>query len=167
MKNKNDEDKKVVEDTCPKCGSKLGEVVETKSGKKLQRCSAGSWNPETRTIDGCVYVKWLPIEPTTLDEKCPKCSAPLILVATRFGKKMKKCSTATWDPKTKTAGGCDYIEWLKGTTEALEEDCPKCGAKLVLFTTVSGKKLKKCSTNKWNAEQKMAEGCDYVEWLKS
>jgi len=167
MTNKKDEDKKIVEDTCPKCGSKLGEVVETKSGKKLQRCSAGSWNQETRTIDGCVYVKWLPIEPTTLDEKCPKCGAPLLMIATRFGKKMKKCSTATWDPKTKTAGGCDYIEWLKGTTEALEEDCPKCGAKLVLFTTVSGKKLKKCSTNKWNAEQKMAEGCDYVEWLKS
>jgi ssDNA-binding Zn-finger/Zn-ribbon topoisomerase 1 len=166
MTNKKDEEKKVVEDTCPKCGSKLGEVVETKSGKKLQRCSAGSWNPETRTIDGCVYVKWLPIEPTALEEKCPKCGAPLLLVATRFGKKMKKCSTGTWDPKTKTAGGCDYIEWLKGTTEALEEDCPKCGAKLVLFTTVSGKKLKKCSTNKWNAEQKMAEGCDYVEWLK-
>ncbi len=166
MKNKNDEDKKIAEDTCPKCGSKLGEVVETKSGKKLQRCSAGSWNPETRTIDGCVYVKWLPIEPTTLDEKCPKCGAPLLMIVTRFGKKMKKCSTATWDPKTKTAGGCDYIEWLKGTTEALDEDCPKCGAKLVLFTTVAGKKLKKCSTNKWNAEQKMAEGCDYVEWLK-
>ena len=159
-------DKKTVEDVCPKCGSKLGEVVETKAGKKLQRCSAGSWNPETRTIDGCVYVKWLPIEPTTLDEKCPKCGAPLLMIATRFGKKMKKCSTSTWDPKTKTAGGCDYIEWLKGTTEALEEDCPKCGAKLVLFTTVSGKKLKKCSTNKWNAEAKMAEGCDYVEWLK-
>ena len=67
------------------------------------------------------------IEPQTLDEKCPKCGSPLNLVVTRFGKRMKKCSTATWDPKTRTAGGCDYIEWIKGTTEPLDEDCPKCG----------------------------------------
>lgn len=156
----------VQKEVCPKCGSPLGEITETKSGKKLQRCSAGTWNAETRTIDGCTYVKWLAIEPQKLDEKCPKCGSPLIMVVTRFGKKMKKCSTATWDPKTKTAGGCDYIEWLKGTTEQLDEDCPKCGSKLVMFTTVSGKKLKKCSTNQWDAVQRMATGCDYIEWQK-
>lgn len=154
-------------EVCPKCGAALGEVFETKSGRKLQRCSKGSWNSETHTIDGCTYVKWLAVEPVTLDENCPKCGAPLLSVVTRFGKKMKKCSTATWDPATRTAGGCDYIEWLKGTTEQLDEDCPKCGAKLVLFTTVAGKKLKKCSTNQWDPQQKMATGCDYVEWLKS
>ena len=152
---------------CPKCGSSLGEVFETKSGKKLQRCSKGSWNPETHTIDGCTYVKWLEVEPVTLDEKCPKCGAPLISAVTRFGKKMKKCSTATWDPATKTAGGCDYIEWVKGTTEQLDEDCPKCQAKLVLFTTAAGKKLKKCSTATWDPSTKTAGGCDYVEWMKS
>jgi rRNA maturation protein Nop10 len=157
---------KVSDETCPKCGSALGEVVETKSGKKFQRCSTGSWNPETRMIEGCPYIKWLAVEPQTLDEKCPKCGSPLILVVTRFGKRMKKCSTATWDPKTRTAGGCDYIEWIKGTTEPLDEDCPKCGAKLVMFTTAAGKKLKKCSTNQWDREQKMAIGCDFVEWQK-
>ncbi len=154
-------------ETCPKCGSELGEITETKSGRKLRRCSAGSWNAETRTVEGCSYVKWLPVEPKVLEETCPKCGAPLMLIVTRFGKKMKKCSTATWDPKTKTAGGCDYVEWLKGTTEALDEDCPKCGAKLVLFTTVAGKRLKKCSTNQWNAETRSAVGCDYVEWLRA
>ncbi len=152
---------------CPKCGAPLGEVVETKSGKKLQRCSAGSWNPDTRENEGCDFVKWLAVEPAALDEKCPKCGAPLLMVTTRMGKKMKKCSTATWDPKTKTAGGCDYVEWLKGTTQALDEDCPKCGSKLVMFTTVSGKKLKKCSTNQWDPQQKMAVGCDFVEWQNS
>ena len=80
---------------------------------------------------------------------------------------MKKCSTATWDTATKTAGGCDYIEWIKGTTEKLEEDCPKCQAKLVLFTTASGKKLKKCETATWDPATKTPGGCDYVEWLKS
>lgn len=161
------DEKKTEKEICPKCGAPLGEVVETKSGKKLQRCSAGSWNPETRQNEGCDFVKWLAVEPTALEEKCPKCGAPLLLVTTRMGKKMKKCSTATWDPKTKTAGGCDYVEWLKGVTQELDEECPKCGSKLVMFTTVSGKKLKKCSTNKWDPEQKMAVGCDFVEWQNS
>jgi len=152
---------------CPKCGSALGEITETKSGKKLQRCSTGRWNPETRTTDGCAYVKWLSVEPKALDEKCPKCSSVLIMTVTRFGKRMKKCSTATWDPKTKTAGGCDHIEWIKGMTEQLDENCPTCNEKLVMFTSASGKKLKKCSTNKWDPEQRMAIGCTFVEWQKS
>ena len=160
----NNEEKKV--EKCPKCGADLGEIVTTKSGRRLQRCSAGSWNQETREVDGCNYVKWLQIEPETLDEKCPKCGAPVLLTVTRFGKKMKKCSTATWDPATRTAGGCDYFEWLKGTTEELDEICPKCQSKLVLTTTANGKRLKKCSTNKWDAENRQAIGCDYVEWLK-
>ena len=153
-------------DVCPKCGSPLSEITTTRTGKELQRCSTGSWDPETRQNVGCDYVKWIEAAPQTLDEKCPKCGSNLILAVTRFGKKMKKCSTGTWDPKTKTAGGCDFVEWIKGTTEELDEDCPKCGAKVVLFTTVSGKKLKKCSTNQWNREQKMATGCDFVEWQR-
>jgi len=153
-------------ETCPKCGAALSPVTTTKTGKKLQRCSAGSWNPETRQTEGCDYVKWMPVEPVTLDEKCPKCGAPLIETTTRFNKKMKKCSTATWDPKTKTAGGCDFFEWVKGKTEELDEDCPKCGSKLVMFTTASGKRLKKCSTSGWDKVNRVATGCDYVEWMK-
>jgi ssDNA-binding Zn-finger/Zn-ribbon topoisomerase 1 len=164
VKKKEDDGQKEAQ-VCPKCGSALGEIITTKSGKRFQRCSAGSWNAETRQVEGCFYVKWLPVEPEVLDEKCPKCGAPLILTSTRFGKKLKKCSTNTWDPKTKTATGCDYIEWVKGTTEELEETCPKCGAKLVLFTSASGKKLKKCSTNKWDPETRQATGCDYTQWL--
>jgi len=149
---------------CPKCGSALGEVVTTKSGKRLQRCSAGSWNEGK--VEGCDYVKWLPFEPQALDEKCPKCGAPLMLNVTRFGKRMKKCSTNRWDPQTKTASGCDYIEWIKATTENLDEDCPKCGSKLVMVTTSAGKRFKKCSTNQWDRENKTATGCDYIEWQK-
>ncbi len=152
--------------TCPKCGSALGEVITTKSGKKLQRCSAGSWNRETGKTEGCDYVYWLPYEPETLDEKCPKCGAPLIMTMTRFNKKMKKCSTNSWDPKTKTASGCDYFEWVKATVEQLDEDCPKCGSKLVHVVTPTGKKMKKCSTGGWDKVNRVATGCDYVEWLK-
>jgi len=150
---------------CPKCGSALTEVVTTGTGKKLKRCSAGNWNSQTKKIDGCDFVYWLPFEPQTLDEKCPKCGSPLILTVTRFGKKMKKCSTGGWDKEKKEATGCDYVEWINGTTEPLEEKCPECGEKLVLYTTASGKKMKKCSTAGWDRENKIATGCSFVQWL--
>jgi uncharacterized Zn finger protein (UPF0148 family) len=156
----------MAEEVCPKCGAPLGEVVETASGKKLQRCTKGSWNAETKKNEGCDYVKWLQVEPTQLDEKCPKCGAPLLLAVTRFGKKMKKCSKGGWDKTTKQATGCDYVEWINGTTEPLDEACPDCGAKLVLFTTAAGKKMKKCSTSGWDKVTRTATGCKYVLWLK-
>lgn len=154
------------ENVCPKCGKPLGEIVTTKSGRQLQRCIGGSWNPETRQSEGCDFVKWLIVEPKALDEKCPKCGAPLVLAFTRFGKKMKKCSTSGWDKEKKVATGCDYIEWINGTTEPLEEKCPTCGQPLVLFTTANGKRMKKCSTSGWDKEKRQATGCTYVYWLK-
>lgn len=154
------------ENICPKCGSALSEITTTPTGKKLQRCSAGSWNKETRQNEGCDYVKWLPFEPEALDEKCPKCGSPLVMNMTRGGKKMKKCSTNVWNAEAKKAEGCDYIEWINGSTEALDEDCPQCGKKLVLFTTATGKKMKKCETSGWDREKREATGCTYVEWLK-
>ena len=152
-------------DVCPKCGAPLGEVTETSSGKKLQRCSKGSWNAATRQAEGCPYVKWLTVEPQTLDEKCPKCGSPLVLQVTRFGKKMKKCSAGGWDKEARKPTGCDYVEWIKGTTEKLAENCPQCGQPLVLFTTSSGKRLKKCSTSGWDAATRQATGCTYHQWL--
>lgn len=156
----------VKNEDCPKCGSALGEIQTTKTGRKLQRCSTGSWNPETKKNEGCEYVKWLEMEPEKLDEKCPKCGNDLVIAFTRFGKKMKKCSTNKWNPTEKRAEGCDYIEWINGTTEELNEDCPTCGEKLVLYTTATGKKMKKCSTSGWDAKERKATGCTYVEWLK-
>ncbi len=156
----------MTDSVCPKCGSPLGEIQETKTGKKLQRCSTGRWNPETKKNEGCDYVKWFTPEPQALEEKCPKCGSPLVLVVTRFGKKMKKCSTNVWNKETKKAEGCDYVEWINGTTEQLDEICPECGNKLVLYTTASGKKMKKCSTSGWDREKKQATGCTYVQWLK-
>lgn len=151
---------------CPKCGSPLGPVTETPTGKRLQRCSAGSWNKDTRQNEGCDYVKWLETPPQELDEKCPKCGSNLILQTTRFGKKMKKCSAGGWDKDAKKATGCDYVEWMNGSTEPLDIDCPECGEKLVLFTTSSGKKMEKCSTAGWDPKERKATGCSYVRWLK-
>jgi len=155
-----------MEEKCPKCGSPLSPITETSTGKKIQRCSTGSWNKDTKQTEGCDYVKWIQEEPKELDEKCPKCGSPLLLATTRFGKKMKKCSTNVWNPETKKADGCDYIEWINGTSEPLDEECPLCGEKLVLYTTAAGKKMKKCSTSGWDKEKKVATGCKYVQWLK-
>ncbi|MBI4130441.1 topoisomerase DNA-binding C4 zinc finger domain-containing protein [Candidatus Roizmanbacteria bacterium] len=155
-----------MEEKCPKCGSPLAPITETSTGRRLQRCSTSSWNKDTRQNEGCDFVKWLETPPQELDEKCPKCGSSLIMATTRFGKKMKKCSTNKWNKETKKAEGCDYIEWINGTTEKLDEDCPQCGNKLVLFTTAKGKKLKKCSTAGWDREKREATGCTYVQWLK-
>lgn len=153
-------------EVCPKCGKPLGEIVTTKSGRQLQRCSGGNWNPETHQNEGCNFVKWLAVEPKVLDEICPKCKAPLVLAVTRFGKKFKKCSTSSWDKEKKQVLGCDYIEWINGTTEPLDEVCPTCGSPLVLFTTANGKRMKKCSTSGWDKEKRVATGCTYIQWLK-
>jgi ssDNA-binding Zn-finger/Zn-ribbon topoisomerase 1 len=153
-------------EVCPKCGKPLGEIVTTATGRKLQRCTGGSWDPGTRQNTGCDFVKWLAIEPQTLDEKCPKCGSPLVLMVTRFGKKMKKCSTGGWDKATRTATGCDFVEWINGTTEKLDEECPECGSKLVLYTTAGGKKMKKCETAGWDKVNRKPTGCTYVQWLK-
>lgn len=151
---------------CPKCGAPLAPVTETPTGKRLQRCSTGSWNPQTRQTEGCDYVKWLETPPQTLDEKCPKCGNPLLMITTRFGKKAKKCSTSGWDREAKKATGCDYIEWINSSTrQELDEDCPQCGSKLVLVTTNNGKRMKKCSTSGWDRETKQATGCTYIQWL--
>ena len=151
---------------CPKCGAPLAEPTETPNGRKLQKCSTGSWNPTTKKNEGCTYVKWLAVEPQVLDEKCPKCGSVLVMQFTRFGKKMKKCSAGSWDSATKKVIGCDFVEWVNGTTEPLDEQCPDCKAKLVLYTTANGKAMKKCSTAGWDREARKATGCKYVQWLK-
>ncbi len=153
------------EEICPKCSKSLSDLQETPTGRKLRRCSAGIWNPDTRKTEGCDFVKWLPFEPQPLDEPCPKCQAPLVFAISRFGKKMKKCSTNSWDKEKKQAVGCDYIEWISGTTEKLDEKCPDCESELVLYTTAQGKKMKKCSTAGWDKDKKQAIGCAYIQWL--
>lgn len=150
---------------CPLCNSPLNDPEETPSGKKLQRCSKGKWNAETHQVEGCAYVKWINGEVKPLKENCPKCGAPLVLQTTRSGKKLKKCSTSGWDKEQRVATGCDYVEWIDNSTQPLDEDCPTCGAKLVLFTTKSGKKMKKCSTAGWDREFRQPTGCTYVQWL--
>lgn len=44
-------------DVCPKCNAPLVEFT-TKTGKSGVRCSTNVWNPETKTAEGCDYIKW-------------------------------------------------------------------------------------------------------------
>ena len=159
------EEKTTNPDICPKCGSPLGPVTETTTGKKLRRCSTGSWNKETKQVEGCDYVKWMDAEPEKLDEKCPKCGANLVMMTTRNGKKMKKCSTSGWDREARKATGCDYIEWFNGSKEMLKEECPQCGQPLMFVVTANGKKMKKCSTSGWDRVKREPTGCTFVEWI--
>ena len=154
-----------TQDLCPLCNSPLKEPEETKTGKKLQRCSKSAWNPETRTSEGCDYVKWLDNKQKVLNEVCPKCGSKLVQMKTRTGKQMKKCVTAGWDKDNMVATGCDYVEWIDTSKKMLDEDCPQCGEKLVEVKTNSGKKMKKCSTAGWDREFRQATGCTYVKWL--
>ena len=45
--------------------------------------------------------------------------------------KDEKMQYRSWDKEEKKATGCDYIEWINGTTEKLDEKCPKCREPLV------------------------------------
>jgi ssDNA-binding Zn-finger/Zn-ribbon topoisomerase 1 len=99
-----------------------------------------------------------------LEEICPKCGSSLILQTTRGGKKMKKCSTGGWDRETRKPIGCDYVDWMD-KPQLLDEECPQCQSKLVLVTVASGRKLKKCSTAKWDRKTRTASGCTYVQWI--
>lgn len=49
-------------------------------------------------------------------------------------------------------------------SESPEEECPKCGSPLIITETKTGKKIQKCSTNKWDFKTKSAIGCDFVNW---
>jgi len=155
-----------LNDLCPLCNSPLKDPEETKTGKKLQRCSKGVWNPQTHQTEGCLYVKWINDDIKTLKEECPKCGSPLVEMKTKSGKKMKKCSNSGWDREKMVATGCDYVEWLDTKKKELDEDCPTCGAKLVEITTNKGIKMKKCSTAGWDREFRQATGCTYVQWMK-
>lgn len=43
---------------------------------------------------------------------CPMCQSPLIYFEAK-GKKHIKCSTAKWNPVTKTPSGCTFVEWAR------------------------------------------------------
>ncbi len=67
-----------------------------------------------------------------VDEKCPKCSAPLVI---RFGKFGKFLSCSTFPT-------CDFT---KPYVEEVGIPCPKCGGQIILRNTKKGRKFYGCS----------------------
>ncbi|MGL4951134.1 MAG: DNA topoisomerase [Mycoplasma sp.] len=66
-----------------------------------------------------------------IDEKCPKCNGDVFLQLTKNGKKMKKCSNGSWNPKTKKVEGCDFLEWVN-EVDPKAPLCPKCNSTMIL-----------------------------------
>ena len=47
------------------------------------------------------------------DRVCPQDGGKLYKLLTKTGKTMIKCDNSKWDFTTKTASGCDFVEWPK------------------------------------------------------
>lgn len=82
-----------------------------------------------------------------LDEKCPKCGAPLVIRKGRYGKFIG-CSRY---PE------CDYTRAL---VEKARGNCPKCGADVLIRKSRKGKTYYICQNN---LEKK---GCDFISWYE-
>lgn len=50
------------------------------------------------------------------------------------------------------------VSYVEGKT------CPKCNSKLVIKEKADGTKYEKCSSGKWDYVNKVASGCDYVNF---
>jgi DNA topoisomerase-1 len=78
------------------------------------------------------------------NEKCPKCSAPVVIRTGRFGK-FYACSTY---PK------CDYTKQYRQT---IGMPCPKCGGDIIIKYTKTRKTFYGCSNY---------PKCDFASWTK-
>jgi len=54
--------------------------------------------------------------------KCPKDGGRLYQATTATGKKMIKCENSKWNPLTKSASGCNYIEWINDEQKKFEKE---------------------------------------------
>jgi hypothetical protein len=43
---------------------------------------------------------------------CPKCKGRLVEMISKAGKKYHKCENGKWNSFTKTAEGCNFVDWL-------------------------------------------------------
>ncbi len=133
--------------SCPKCETKMllkygryGAYLECpKCGERKKVPSAS-----TITYDGkIVHVDIKEAE--ILDEKCPKCGAPLVKRHGRYGDFIS-CSRY---PK------CDYIRSIDTYARG---KCPKCGGKVIVRKSKKGKTFYICENN--------PKSCDFISWYE-
>ncbi len=112
---------------CPKCGEKMS----IPSGSKIN-------------FDGkSVHIEIA--KPEMLDEKCPKCGAPLVKRIGRYGPFIS-CSRYP---------DCDYSKPFEKETRG---HCPKCGGRVFERKSKKGKHFFICENN--------PEKCDYISWYE-
>ncbi len=102
------------------------------------------------------------------EKKCAKCGADAKEIIKDGNVIGYKCSTNVWNKDTKTASGCDWVEWNNqnvSSWQPLPDDvvCPKCGSKCKTKIAKNGTKKIKCSLATWNAATKEWDNCDYYE----
>jgi len=121
--------KSQLEEKCPKCWLNL-EQVSFKTGKKAKKCSWAKYDFKEKKNIGCDYIEWIneenwenkePKKSSTenVNKPCPTCWNPLVKVVTANGKKMFKCSTQTWSPKT-WPQGCPFVKWINSEEDETE-----------------------------------------------
>ncbi len=132
---------------CPKCGTEMvlkygryGTYLECPNCGERKKVPVGS----EISYDGSVaHVKLS--TPEMLDEKCPKCGAPLVKRIGRYGEFIS-CSRY---PE------CDYtrpiVKYARG-------HCPKCGGKVTIRKSKRGKIFYLCENN--------PKSCDFISWYE-
>jgi hypothetical protein len=73
------------------------------------------------------------------------------------------CKLTHWEPQERRGGGFPKKE-AKPVVYVEGRKCDKCGSRLVEKVKSDGKKYFKCENGKWDAINKKAIGCDFVDW---
>jgi len=132
---------------CSKCEGKMVlkygrygaylECLKCDEKKKIPNGSNLKFNGKTVHVE--LFV------PKTLDEKCPKCGAPLVKRIGRYGEFIS-CSRY---PE------CDYtrpiVKYARG-------HCPKCGGRVTIRKSKRGKTFYMCENN--------PKSCDFISWYE-
>ncbi len=132
---------------CPDCGAKMllkygryGPYLECpKCGQKKKIPSGSEFSYDGKVVH--LVIK----EPEVLDERCPKCGAPLVRRHGRYGDFIS-CSRY---PK------CDYVRSIE--VEARGK-CPKCGGKVLRRRSKKGRTFFVCENN--------PSECDFISWYE-
>lgn len=132
---------------CPKCGTNMN-LRYGRYGAYLEcpKCGERKKIPSSSEIkfDGKmahVEIK----EAEVLDEKCPKCGAPLVLRHGRYGDFIS-CSRY---PE------CDYV---RSVNTYARGKCPKCGGKVIVRKSKKGRTFYICENN--------PKSCDFISWYE-
>jgi DNA topoisomerase I len=136
---------KPTEITCEKCGQHTMVIKWGRNGEFL----ACPGYPECRNTmnfkregDAIIPVKE---EEIPVDEKCPKCEAPMVMRRGRFGRFLACSRYPDCDGKRSVSIGVN---------------CPKCGGQVTEKRSMRGKTFYGCTN--WKREG----GCDFVAWDK-